>query len=107
MLLTIPLKVLSHSRSSRTMFRSWDRTETRYDKKAALDAGWTIYPMPIPSLEQIREFITWWPACCRERRFWCAAKAARAARMHGGCVLAYEGSDSKRGDRPYESGMFR
>ena len=27
--------------------------------------------------------------------------------MHGGCVLAYEGSDSKRGDRPYESGMFR
>ena len=35
----------------------------RYDKQSALDAGWSIYSIPIeegsaPSLEQIREFTT-------------------------------------------------
>ena len=39
-----------------------NKQPTRYDKKATLDAGWSIYPMPIeegrvPSLEQIHDFM--------------------------------------------------
>ena len=60
----------------------------RYDKRSALDAGWSIYPIPIeegaaPSLEQIREFMTRLESLPRETKVlvFCESGQGRTAFM--------------------------